>query len=104
MDDVKERITKDQLFVISIDNDKYYTTENTGIFVEVIEMPTISNALQLLAYRYNEKTRTLEVDENKLEQINYQIKVLTNKLTQEERLTDLENAFFELSTMIFGGA
>ena len=53
-------------FTICIDNEGYYTTENTGILVEVMEMPTITDVKELPLYKYNEETQSLELDEVKV--------------------------------------
>lgn len=105
MDNIFEEIsdTIEQLFTICVDNNGYYTTEATDNFVQVKSMPNITDVKQLLAYRYNEETKELEIDETKLAKINYEIENPPVTLTAEERLADLENAFLELSTMVLGG-
>jgi hypothetical protein len=105
MDNIFEEIidTVEQLFTICVDDNGYYTTENTDNLVQVKSMPNITDVKQLLAYRYNEEIKELEADETKLAEINYEIENPPVTLTAEERLADLENAFLELSTMILGG-
>lgn len=105
MDNIFEEIidTVEQLFTICVDDEGYYTTEATDNLVQIKSMPNITDVKQLLAYRYNEETKELEVDETKLAEINYEIENPPVTLTAEERLADLENAFLELSTMVLGG-
>lgn len=90
-------------FEICIDNNGYYTTEETNNLVQVKEMPTIEDVRELLAYKYNEEEQILEVDMEKMAIINQEIATPHTELTAEERLADLENAFLELSTMVLGG-
>lgn len=68
MEDINNYI-KINYFTIYVDENGYYTTENTSNLVQVKEMPSITNISQLFAYRYNEETMSLEVDENKLSEI-----------------------------------
>ena len=100
-----ENIIKEMmgLFTICVDDNGYYSTEVTDNFVQVKEMPNITDVKQLFAYKYNKETQLMEVDEDKLLEINNEIDNPQIKLTAEERLADLENAFLELSTMILGG-
>lgn len=91
------------LFTICVDDNGFYTTENTDNLVQIKKIPNVTDVKQLLAYKYNEETKSLEVDETKLIEINYEIDNPPVTLTPEERLADLENAFLELSTMILGG-
>lgn len=65
MEDVNNYI-KVNYFTICIDENGYYTTENTTNLVEVKEIPVITNISHLFAYRYNEETMLLELDEDKL--------------------------------------
>ena len=58
------------MFEICIDENNYYTTERTDRLVEVEKMPeNITNVAQLFAYKYNEETMLLELDEDKLVEI-----------------------------------
>ena len=98
-----EEIIEQPYLSICVDGNGYYTTENTGILAEIKEMPSITDVKQLLAYKYNEETKELEADEEKLAEINYEIENPPVTLTTEERLIDLENAFLELSMMMLGG-
>ena len=92
------------LFTICIDENGYFTTENTNNLVQVKKMPSITNVKQLLAYKYNEEEQILEVDMEKMAIINQEIATPHTELTAEERLADLEKAFLELSLMMLGGA
>lgn len=93
----------EQIFTICIDNNGYYTTENTNNLVQVKKMPSITNVKQLLAYKYNEKEQVLEVDEAKLAEINNEVANTPTEISAEERLIALENAFMELTAMTLGG-
>lgn len=68
MEDINNYI-KVNYFTICVDENGYYTTENTPNFVQIKEMPSVTNISQLFAYRYNEETMLLEVDEDKLSEI-----------------------------------
>lgn len=58
------------MFAICIDENNYYTTKITDRVVEVEKMPEdITNVAQLFAYKYNEETMLLELDEGKLVEI-----------------------------------
>ena len=91
------------MFTIWIDENGYYSTEDKGFLAEVIDMPDVDNIKHLLAYKYNSETQLLELDEEKLKEIEVQASNEHKIPTTEERLKDLENAFLELSTMILGG-
>lgn len=61
-----EFIEQKTYFTICIDENGYYKTGNDGILVQVKEMPSITNISHLFAYKYNEETMLLELDEDKL--------------------------------------
>lgn len=105
MDNVIEEIIDviEPLFTICVDDNGYYTTENTENLVSVKSMPAIEDVKHLFAYRYNSDTEELQLDEERLAEINNKIENPSVTLTAEERLADLENAFLELSTMVLGG-
>lgn len=91
-------------FEICIDEKGYYTTEENGNLVQVKEIPSVEDVRELLAYKYNEKEQTLEVDMEKMAILKQEIATPSIELTTEERLADLESAFLELSMMMLGGA
>lgn len=105
MDNVMEEIIDviEPLFTIYVDDNGYYTTENTENLVSIKTMPIVENVKYLFAYKYNPDTEELQLDEERLTEINNEIKNPPVTLTAEERLADLENAFLELSTKVLGG-
>lgn len=94
------------MYGIWINTEGYYTEEhnNDTVTVEVEEMPKdLKNAHDLCAYRYDESTKLLELDETKLAELQ-EVRAKKVKIPSEsERLADLEAAFLELSSMILGG-
>lgn len=105
MDNVIEEIIDviEPLFTVCVDDNGYYTTENTENLVSIKTMPIIEDVKHLFAYRYNPDTEELQLDEERLAEINNEIENPPVTLTAEERLADLENAFLELSTTVLGG-
>lgn len=91
------------MFTIWIDENGYYSTEDKGILAEVKEMPVVTHSKHLLAYKYNESTQLLELDEDKLTEIKRAIENEVRIPTAEERLADLENAFLEFTSMMLDG-
>lgn len=92
------------MFTICVNENNYYTTDNTKRLVKVEKMPDdIKDVRQLKAYKYNEETKLLEVDETKLAEIDNEIANEVKIPTESERLADLETAFLELSMMMLGG-
>ena len=88
------------MFTIWIDSDGYYSTEDKGILADVKEMPVVEHSKHLLAYKYNESTQLLELDESKLEGIKTAIENEVRMPSAEERLADLESAFLEFTSMM----
>lgn len=93
----------ENIYTLYVDENGYYSLDDTGNLALVKEMPVVSDVKQLFAYRYNPETQLMEVDETKLAEINNEIENPPVTITPEERLADLENAFLELSTMMLGG-
>jgi hypothetical protein len=91
------------MFTIWIDENNYYSTEDKGILADVKEMPIVTHSKHLLAYKYNSDTQLLTLDEDKLEKIKADIENEVKIPTVEERLADLENAFFEFTAMMLDG-
>lgn len=74
----------ESFFTICVDDNGFYTTENTDNLVQIKEMPTITNISQLFAYKYNEETLLLELDEDKLAEIEKEaFQTLINTKLQE---------------------
>lgn len=90
-------------FSIGIDSDNYYCFGEYDRLVEVTEIPNVLNAEYLRAYKWNDETSSFDLDEEKLEKIKKEVEQELKIPTSEERLTDLENAFAELATMVCGG-
>lgn len=79
-----EFIEEKSYFTICIDENGYYATGNTGTLVEVEEIPAISDVKELFNYKYNEETKSLELDEDKLIEMQKEIfQSLINTKLQE---------------------
>lgn len=105
MDNVIEEIIDviEPLFTVCVDDNGYYTTENTENLVSVKSMPTVEDIKHLFAYRYNSDTEELQLDEERLAEINNEVANTPMEISPEERLIALENAFMELTAMTLGG-
>jgi hypothetical protein len=105
MDNVIEEIMDviEPLFTICVDDNWYYTTENTENLVSIKSMPTVEDVKHLFAYRYNPDTEELQLDEERLAEINNEVANTPMEISPEERLIALENAFMELTAMTLGG-
>ena len=82
-------------YIICIDDNGYYAEE--GKAVKVPEMPTVTDARHLFAYRYDEDIQTLILDDKKLTEICQEIEQPQAETSNEERLTKLEKAFTSFS-------
>lgn len=82
-------------FIICIDDNGYYAEE--GKMVSVSEMPTVTDARHLFAYKYDEDIQTLIKDEKKFTEICQEIEQPQAEANNEDRLTKLEKAFTSLS-------
>jgi hypothetical protein len=105
MDNVVEEIMDiiEPLFTICIDDNGYYTSDNTENLVSIKTMPIVEDVKHLFAYRYNPDTEELQLDEEKLAEINNEVANTPMEISPEERLIALENAFMELTAMTLGG-
>lgn len=105
MDNVIEEIIDviEPLFTICVDENGYYTTDNTENIVSIKSMPTVEDIKHLFAYRYNPDIEELELDEEKLVENNNEVANTPTEISAEERLIALENAFMELTAMTLGG-
>ena len=90
-------------FEICIDENGYYTSDNTENLVSIKTMPKVEDVKHLLAYRYNPDTEELQLDEERLSEINNEVANTPTEISAEERLIALENAFMELTAMTLGG-
>lgn len=91
------------MYEICIDNEGYYTNGCDGTFVEVEDIPGISDVRLLPAYKYDLDTKKLLIDEDRLAAIQADITALPKTITKEERLSALESAVFELINNTYGG-
>lgn len=105
MDNVIEEIIDviEPLFTICVDDSGYYTTEITENLVSIKTMPIVEDVKHLFAYRYNPDTEELQLDEERLAEINNEVANTPIEISAEERLIALENAFMELTAMTLGG-
>ncbi len=91
------------MFEICIDKDGYYTNGCEGVFVEVEDMPEVSDVRYLPAYKYDPETKALLLDENRLAVIQAGFTTVPKPISKEERLEALESAVFELINNTYGG-
>lgn len=92
------------MYKVYIDENGYYTEGNTGTCVEVEKMPSVSDVRHLKAYLYDEVTKTLNEDVDKMQTIKEQIAKEVTAPTDEERLDALESAMLDMLNMIGGGS
>lgn len=80
----EEIVEEPEMFKIWVDENGYYTEENTNITVEVKEMPIINSISELFLHKYNPETQLLELDTSKLEQLKKEeFEELANSKIQE---------------------
>lgn len=91
------------MFEICIDKDGYYTDGCEGVFVEVEDIPKVSDVRCLPAYKYDQETKALLLDENRLAVIQAGFTTVPKTISREERLSALESAVFEMINNTYGG-
>lgn len=90
-------------FQICVDNNGYYTEGMTENLVEVEEIPNVSDVRYLPAYKFDEDSNSLILDEDKLEEIkSASTTTEVSKPTELERLEAVEEAIVELANIIGG--
>lgn len=92
------------MYKIYIDENGYYTEGSAGTCVEVEKMPPVQDVRYLKGYLYDEVTKTLNEDVDKMQTIKEQIAKEVTAPTDEERLDALESAMLDMLNMIGGGS
>lgn len=85
------------MYRIAIDDNGYYMLGN-GKLVEVNDIPSVHPLERLRAYKYNENTKMLVLDEEKQKEIDKEIGYTDNsdKPTLEERLEAVESLMLDM--------
>lgn len=91
------------MYEICIDEDGYYINGCEGVFVDVEDMPKVSDVRCLPAFKYDPDKKALYVDETRLDVIQASFDNITKPISREERLEALESAVFELINNTYGG-
>lgn len=91
------------MFEICIDKDGYYSSGCEGVFVEVEDIPEVTDVRYLPAYKYDPGTKALLLDENRLAAIQAGLATVPKTISREERLDALEAAVFEMINNTYGG-
>ena len=94
------------MFEINIDEKGYYAEGNDGTLVSVESIPEVDDIRKLSAYKYDKKSQSLVVDNDKMSSILSEIQEeLDNAVvnpTESERLDAIEDAIAELASIIGG--
>ena len=90
-------------FQICIDDKGYYAEGMTANLVEVEEIPNVADVRYLPAYKFDEDSNSLVLDEGKLEEIKTDSTNEVSKPTELERLEAVESAVAEMAEYIYGG-
>ena len=93
------------MFQICIDDNGYYAEGMTENMVEVEEIPEVEDIRYLPAYKFDEDSNSLVLDEYKLEEIKSDSTTTeeVSKPTELERLEAVESAVAEMAEYIYGG-
>ena len=92
------------MFQICIDDNGYYAEGMTANLVEVEEIPNVSDVRYLPAYKFDEDSNSLVLDNGKLEEIkSASTTEEVSKPTELERLEAVESAVAEMAEYIYGG-
>ena len=91
------------MFQICIDNELYYADGMTENMVEVEEIPEVEDVRHLKAYKFDEDSNSLVLDEEKMAEIKDASSNETSKPTESERLEAVEAAVAEMAEYIYGG-
>lgn len=90
------------MFTICVDDNGYYTEGQTENEVEITGMPSVENLEHLFAYKYDEESKSLVLDNDKLKEILNKISKQLEEPTTDERLDAIESAISELASIIGG--
>ena len=91
------------MFQICVDNEGYYAEGMTSNLVEVEEIPKVEDVKYLSAFKFDEDSNSLILDEGKLEEIKSASTTEVSKPTELERLEAVESAVAEMAEYIYGG-
>ena len=98
---------ENEMFEISVDENGYYAEGNDGTLVAVESIPEVDDIRKLSAYKYDKKSQSLVVDNDKMSKILAEIQEELNNAdanpTESERLDTIEDAIAELASIIGGG-
>lgn len=85
------------MYTIAIDDNGYYKLGG-GNLVEVNDIPNVYPLERLMAYKYDENTKMLILDEEKQKEIDEEIGYIdnTDKPTLEERLEAMESLMLDM--------
>lgn len=85
------------MYTIAIDDNGYYKLGD-GNLVEVNDIQNVYPLERLMAYKYNENTKMLILDEEKQKEIDEEIGYIdnTDKPTLEERLEAMESLMLDM--------
>ena len=89
------------MFQICIDNNGYYAEGMTANLVEVEEIPNVADVRYLPAYKFDEDSNSLVLDNEKLEEIKADSTNETTLPTELERLEAVEAAIAEIAGFIY---
>lgn len=88
-------------FQICVDNNGYYAEGMTENIVDVEEIPEVEDVRYLPAYKFDEDSNSLILDEDKLEEIKADSTIELSKPTESERLEAVEAAIAEIAGFIY---
>lgn len=86
------------MFEINVDSNGYYAEGNDGLLVEVEKIPQVDDVRYLTAYKYNDETKELVLDAEKLEDIKAEMAQDNEEAAPsiEERLEALEGVMLDM--------
>lgn len=91
------------MFDICVDDNGYYVEGGSNNLVQVYEIPNVADVRYLPAYKFNEVSNSLVLDNEKLEKIKADSTNEVSKPTELERLEAVESAVAEIAEYIYGG-
>lgn len=89
------------MFQICVDNEGYYAEGMTSNLVEVEEIPKVEDVKYLSAFKFDEDSKSLVLDEEKMAEIKDVSSNETSKPTASERLEAVEAAIAEIAGFIY---
>lgn len=93
------------MFEINVDEKGYYAEGNSGELVEVEKIPQVDDVRYLTAYKYNDETKEIVLDAEKLANIKEEIAKDHEEAAPsiEERLEALEGVMLDMLASVEGG-